>query len=335
MTYTDLYLPTLPPELLAMAETPAMQRLRRIGMHCGCEYTAYPLYRAAHAPYSRYLHSLGTAALVWRFTHDLAQSAAGLLHDIATPAFAHVVDFLNGDHMTQESTEDRTHAMIASSPELMALLAANDLTVADVDDYHRYPIADNDSPRLSADRLEYTLGNARLVFHASVEELRAICGDLFVGRNEENADELCFAHYGAADAFTRLALRQSQWFVSDDDRFSMQYLADLLRDALDAGALTTDDLYTDEESVIAHLLAVPALAARWQNYRRIIGTIASSDRPDGVYAIRIAAKKRSIDPLVQTKSGLRRFTTLSADYAARLTAFRADDFDRWVQAVYE
>ena len=335
MAYTDLYLPALPPALCAMAETPAMQRLRRVGMHCGCEYTAYPLYRAALAPYSRCLHSLGTAALVWRFTHDLAQAAAGLLHDIATPAFAHVIDFLNGDHMMQESTERRTHAMIASSPELTALLAHSGLTVADVDDYHRYPIADNDSPRLSADRLEYTLGNARLVFHAPDTMIRAICGDLFVGQNEDGADELCFAHAAQADAFTRLALRQSQWFVSDDDRFSMQYLADLLRDALNAGALTIDDLYTDEETVIARLLAVPALAARWQDYRRITGTVSTAHRPEGVYAVRVAAKKRSIDPLVRTGSGLRRYTALSATYAAQLAAFRADGFDRWVQAVYE
>ena len=48
-----------------------------------------------------------------------------------------------------------------------------------------------------------------------------------------------------------------------------------------------------------------------------------------------AAKKRSIYALVQTSDGLRRFTTVNADYAAKLTAFRADDFDRWVWAKYE
>ena len=43
--YTDIYTASLPPKLLAMAETPVMQRLLRVGMHCGCEYTAYPIYR--------------------------------------------------------------------------------------------------------------------------------------------------------------------------------------------------------------------------------------------------------------------------------------------------
>ena len=119
-----------------MAETPAMQRLKHVGMHCGCEYTAYPIYRKASAPYSRYTHSLGTAAIVWHFTRDLKQAVAAMLHDIASPAFAHVVDFLNGDHMRQESTESRTRMMIASSPELMALLDKSGLTI---DDWIAFP----------------------------------------------------------------------------------------------------------------------------------------------------------------------------------------------------
>lgn len=332
MPYTDLYAPALPAALTAMANTGAMQRLARVGMHCGCEYAAYPLYDAA-APYSRLTHSLGVAALVWRFTGDLAQSAAGLLHDIATPAFAHVVDFLHGDHLRQESTESRTRAMITGADDLMHLLAQSGLTLDDVADYHRYPIADNDSPRLSADRLEYTLGNARLVFHEPEERLRRIVDDLLIAENEDGASELCFAHFDAADAFTRLSLRQSRWFVSDDDRFAMQYLADLLRDAQRRGLLTEDDLYQDEPAVIAHLRDDPSLAARWQTFRRITGTHSGPTPPDGAYAIRVAAKKRSIDPLVQAAGGARRFTDLSPAYAAALRDFRADEFDRFVWGI--
>ena len=34
--YLEIY-SELPQQLLPMAETPAMQRLKRVGMHCGCE----------------------------------------------------------------------------------------------------------------------------------------------------------------------------------------------------------------------------------------------------------------------------------------------------------
>lgn len=312
--YTDLYASDLPRALRAMAESKAMQRLALVGMHCGCEYTAYPVYARAAAPYSRLTHSRGVAAIVWHFTH--------------------AVDFLNGDHLRQESTEDRTRAMIAASDELMAILAENGLSLDAVADYHRYPIADNDSPRLSADRLEYTLGNAHLVFRCPEETIKAIYDDLFIGENEDGESELCFAHAPQADTFTRLALQQSRWFVSDEDRFSMQALADLLHEAQRRGVLTMDDLYTDENLVVARLLSDPISAAYWRDYQRIRGTKSGKTRPENVYAVKVRAKKRSIDPLVQTKEGLKRFTAIRTDYAARLAAFRADDFDRWVWASF-
>ena len=148
--------------------------------------------------------------------------------------------------------------------------------------------------------------------------------------------DTCYAwHAAQADAFTRLALRQSEWFVSDDDRFSMQALADILRKAQQRGVLTVDDLYLDEPHVISLLLSDPIIAAHWQEYRCIVGTQSGPNPPEGVYAVRIAAKKRSIDPLVQAENGLRRFTAISTDYAARLCTFRADDFDRWVWARFK
>ena len=136
----------LPEALAPFCEAAPMQRLRQIGMHCGCEYTACPIYEGK-APYTRYLHSLGAAAIVWHFTKDAAQSLSALFHDIATPAFAHVVDFLNEDHLRQESTEAPTHEILAGNMQIQALLRPLGLCTHDVDDYHRYPIADNDSPR--------------------------------------------------------------------------------------------------------------------------------------------------------------------------------------------
>ena len=169
----------LPELLTALAATPPMQRLRAVGMNCGCEYTAFPRFARGRS-YSRWVHSLGVGAIVWRFTHDPAQAAAGLLHDVATPTFAHVIDFLRGDYLTQEATEEGTRERIAASPELQSILRAHGLTTDDVADYHRYPIADNDSPRLSADRLEYTLGNAWRYGFLTEDGIEALYADLTV-----------------------------------------------------------------------------------------------------------------------------------------------------------
>lgn len=56
-----------------------------------------------------------------------------------SPTFKHCIDFLNGDAETQESTEQQPLEVISN--------------------YKIYPIADNETPKLSADRLEYTFMN--------------------------------------------------------------------------------------------------------------------------------------------------------------------------------
>lgn len=324
----------LPEELLAFAGTKPMQRLLHVGMNCGCEYTACPLYKTAQ-PYSRYLHSLGAAAIVWHFTSNTAQSLSALFHDIATPVFAHVVDFLNGDHLRQESTEAPTHEILTGDAEIQALLTGLGLTTADVDDYHRYPIADNDSPRLSSDRLEYTLGNAYRTFGVPLDTVSAVYQNLTVAEAEDGAPELAFRDLAAAQVFSSWSLRQSYWFVSDDDRFFMQALADLLRFALQKGAFCYEDLWQTEPDVIAKLDRSPACREYWRMFRRITGTASGSTPPEGVYAVRIRAKKRHINPLVLTQTGPKRQRELDAAFAAQLQTFLEDDFNRFVRARFD
>ena len=109
-------------------------------------------------------HSVAVALIIWHFTHDKKQTLSGLFHDIATPAFKHCVDYLNGDYMLQESTENLTTEIIKNSKEIMKLLKRDNIKISEVDNYHLYPIADNDTPKLSADRLEYSLSNALFTY---------------------------------------------------------------------------------------------------------------------------------------------------------------------------
>ena len=68
--------------------------------------------------------------------------------------------------------------------------------------------------------------------------------------------------------------------------------------------------------------------------RRITGTCAGKTPPEHTYAVRVRAKKRHINPLVQTHSGMKRQTELDEGFAAQLRAFLQDDFDRFVWASF-
>lgn len=321
MNLWSLYHRDIPDFLFEAAQTPLVQRLKEVGMNCGCEYTSFERF-ARLAPYSRYDHSMGCALIVWHFTADRRQSMAALLHDVATPVFAHVVDFLNGDHLRQESTESATAVFIASSPQLSDILTRRGLGLDEVSDYHRYPVADNDIPRLSSDRLEYSLGNVANYSLAPIGEISRWYGNLVVDKNEEGVDELMFRDTATALAFARAALEASRIYVADEDRYAMQMLAELLKKHIQRGVLGKEDLYSTEPEVVARLRGDAQAAADWRRFRSYRRMIPAEGRTQ---ARCIPAKKRYIDPFVREKG---RLSALSEAYAANLRIFLSLSFER-------
>ena len=155
--YFDILSPEKPDFLEEYINMPEMQKQAGISVSCGTYYSK--LFPEITLWYSSLDHSVAVALIIWNFTKDKKQTLAGLFHDIATPAFKHVIDFLNGDYEKQESTEELTTKIISESKKIMSLLNRDGIKIEEINDYHKYPIADNDTPMLSSDRLEYTLSN--------------------------------------------------------------------------------------------------------------------------------------------------------------------------------
>ena len=311
MDLTGIYHHEIPDFIREAAATTPMQRLRGVGMNCGCEYTSFPQFSIWQS-YTRFDHSLGASLITWHFTSDPRQALAALFHDIATPVFSHVVDFLHGDYETQESTEKGTREMILGCEEILAVCRKYAIDPEEITDYHRYPIADNDSPRLSADRLEYTLGNIVNFGYGTVETVKAYYENLQAAETE-----LVFREEAMACAFAKDALRCSRVYVADADRYSMQILSEILAEAIRDGIITPADLYLQEIDVVKKLERSPLLP-RWQAFRKLKRVIPA---PDGRV---ILAKKRYIDPC--TCSG-QRASRLDEAFARELADFLNHSFD--------
>lgn len=329
MRLWDIYHGEIPSFLSRLMAAPELRRLEEVGMNCGCEYTAFPRFRGMGG-YSRFDHSVGAALIVWHFTQDPAQAAAGLFHDIATPVFAHVVDFLRGDYLVQETTESGTLECIRSSPALLSVLAELGVPPEDTADYHRFPLADNETPRLSADRLEYTLGNLVNFRLADRETVEGYYRDIEPGRNEDGVSELMFRTPETALSFARGALACSRVYVAKEDRYTMQRLSELLGDAIRAGVLSEEDLMTTEPAVIRKLTADPAFRRRWDAFRGMSG-ILTADVPGPEEGWRqIPAKKRYIDPAV---AGRGRVSRLYPEHGKALSDFLAESFLPWLRGI--
>ena len=140
--YFKVLSPEFPEFLEEYIYTPEMQKQAKISVTSGTIYSKM----FDEIWYSSLDHSVAVALIIWNFTKDKKQTLSGLFHDIATPVFKHCIDFMNGDHEKQESTEELTTQIIEHSKEIMTLLNRDNIKLEEVCDYHIYPIADNDTP---------------------------------------------------------------------------------------------------------------------------------------------------------------------------------------------
>ena len=299
LDYFNVLEPSFPEWLNDYIETKELLKQKYISVTCGTIYS--DLFESEFF-FSSLDHSIAVALIVWHFTHDKKQTLSGLFHDIATPVFKHCVDFLNGDYMTQESTEDLTSKIISSSKEIMDLLKRDNIKLEEVDDYHIYLVADNDTPKLSADRLEYSLSNALLTYKLSnIDEIKKIYNDVILDKDEEGTLELSFKSKETALEFVKITSKLSIIYRDDKTRYSMQLIADIIKKLNEDGLITKEDLYNKKESEIIEIIENSKYKEIFNIWKNAKNVKVSKEKPKNVYFVHHGAKIRYIDPLVNKR----------------------------------
>lgn len=324
LDYFNVLEPNFPEWLNDYIETKELLKQRYISVTCGTIYS--DLFESEFF-FSSLDHSVAVALIVWHFTHDKKQTLSGLFHDIATPAFKHCVDFLNGDYMTQESTEDLTSKIISNSKEIMDLLKRDNIKLEEVEDYHIYPVADNDTPKLSADRLEYSLSNALLTYKLSdIDEINKIYNDVILDKDEDGTLELSFKSKETALEFVKITSKLSIIYREDRTRYSMQLIADIIKKLNEDGLITKEDLYNKKESEIIEIIEnskYKDIFNIWKNAKNIK---VSKEKPENVYFVHHGAKIRYIDPLVNK----RRISSISKEAKKEIDKNLSYDMNNYV-----
>ena len=297
--YFKMLEPNFPEWLVEYINTKELLNQQHISVTCGTIYS--DLFESNYF-FSSLDHSIAVALIIWHFTHDKKQTLSGLFHDIATPVFKHCIDFLNGDYMTQESTEDLTTEIISNSSEIMQLLKRDNIKLSEVNDYHKYPIADNDTPKLSSDRVEYSLSNACLTYNiSSLEEIREIYSDIEVQVNEEGIEELVFKTKNIAKKFVEITSKLSIIYREDRTRYSMQFLADIIKRLNEENKITLEELYTLKEKDVINIIQDSKYCKLFNIWKNAKTVKVSKQKPENVYSVHLDAKVRYIDPLVNNR----------------------------------
>lgn len=312
--YLQVLSPEFPAWLLKYIAAPEFQRLSGVSMDCGVSFCGIYSNRNYCSVFA---HSIGVALLLWRFTHDKKQTLAGLLHDIASPAFKHTIDYMNGDAETQESIEERTSEIIRNSRVITRQLKRDGIMPGEVSDFGLFPLADNPMPNLAADRLEYTLSDSLFMYEIwTLDQIRRFSDNIMILHNENGIEELGFRDLEVAKDYTQGALGFLATCHSDEDRAIMQFLADIFKSMMLRDLLTLDDLYAMSEREVADWILScgdKTISDAFRNFQRATtvygGAVAKKDR----YCTSVKAKVRYVVPLVRgdSETGDRRLTELS------------------------
>ncbi|MFR2571370.1 MAG: hypothetical protein ACLS90_06730, partial [Clostridia bacterium] len=193
----------------------------------------------------------------------------------------------------------------------------DNINVIDVIDYHEYPIADNETPRLSADRFEYTLsGGLYQVKIFDVKDIKNYYNNIVILKNEDNIEELGFKDKEICEKFIHDISRLWPRWIEDEDRLCMQLIADIIKRSNINGEITIEDLYKCSEKEIIQLIKnskdeeIRKAFKRFEEATR--DKVYKSDFPKKeIYCTTVKGKKRYVNPLVDCNNKISRIKDIS------------------------
>jgi uncharacterized protein len=315
----NIYSKNIPDFLLPFFQSSIIQRLANISQWCWTEYCKYFDLRIK---YSRLDHSLWVANIIWNFTKDKRQTLAWFFHDISHTVFSHVWDFLLWDAVNQESSEQYITKLLQEDEIIVNELNKLWIKIEEVDDYSFYTIAENIQPQLSADRLEYTIGNIYDMWHENLNLIKDLYDDLIILNNEKWELELWFQNFDKAKIFWDYSIKNCEWYYSSYESVSaMAFLGEIFKKVINEKLITHDDLYKLKDSDFISLLESwknQKIKSMWEFYKNLDSYRISRYKPEtDKYFVSSKAKKRFIDPLIKTQNWLNRLSNLSQEFVEK------------------
>ena len=243
----------IPDFLIKYLETPSLLRLKKVGYFCGMDYASKDIYDFSEY-ISRYDHSLTVGLIVYKLTKNKKATLAGLFHDIATPCFSHVIDYMNEDYEKQESTEEFTEEILKNDKYLRKCLEEDHIDINDVINFKKYTIVDNDRPKVCADRIDgVILTGIACLKNLSKDDISKIIDNMCVYINENNEEEIGFKSLSIAFKVLEVSKSIDVYFHSQEDNYMMQLLSKITKLAIDKKYILYSDLYSYNEEQIFNI----------------------------------------------------------------------------------
>lgn len=235
--------PNIPEFLKKYLTLPSIVRLKGIGYFCGMDYASKDIYNFRRY-ISRYDHSLSTSLLVYKITKDKTYTLQALFHDISTPIFSHVIDYMNKDYLYQESTEEFTEFIIENDLILKKYLEIDNISTSSLINYKSSSIVDNNRPKLCADRLDgIILNGSYWVKNLNKKDIFRIIEDISLYLNEDNELEIGLSNINTLNKVVETNNLVDMEMHSNYDNYMMEVLASIVKYLIDMKYVAYEDLY--------------------------------------------------------------------------------------------
>ena len=245
----------IPSFLEKYLKVPSLVRLKKVGYFCGMDYASKDVYDFSEY-ISRFDHSLTVALLTYKFTKRKKDTISALFHDIATPCFSHVIDYMNKDYEKQESTEIYTEKILREDTYLDECLKKDHINIEDIINFKKYPVVDNDRPKMCADRIDgVILTSIGWTKNITKEVIKQIVDDLTLYNNEAGEPELGFKSISVAKRVKELSKQIDLFCHSNEDNYMMELLANITREVIFKKIINYDDLYYLNEDELINIIS--------------------------------------------------------------------------------
>ena len=136
-----------------------------------------------------------------------------------------------------------------------------------------------------------------------------------------------------AERFVEVMSELSILYMNDRRRFGMQFLADIMKRMSNLGIIKVPDLYELSEKEIIDMIRNCKdynISECFKIWEEGLDVKSSIEEPKDKYSIKIKAKIRYIDPLVQTNNGYERISKISKKAKECIDTCLNYTFDRYV-----
>ena len=294
--YLDLLgLQQIPEFLKKYLSVSSLERLKKVGYFCGMDYASKSIFSFKEY-ISRYDHSVSVALLTFKITQDKLATLSALFHDIATPCFSHVIDYMNGDYINQESTEEYTEQILKKDKKLIKLLKKDSIDLEKIVNFKKFPLVDNNRPKICVDRLDGIITSSiAWTQNITKTDIREIINDLTIYKNEEGKEELGFSKIKIAQKILKINQKIDDFCHSKEDTYMMNFLANITKLLIEKNIITYEDLYKYDEEELWHIIKTSKdkKIQEWVKKFETIKTIPDLNYPE--------IKKRILNPLVNEK----------------------------------